>query len=75
MLSFPPPLGFPRVISHIIIIIIITVQLIQRLGYWLDDRGSIPGKGMEFLLLPPRPDLLWGPTNLPNGYMVLFSWR
>jgi hypothetical protein len=27
-------------------------------GYWLDSRGSILGRGTDFLSSPPRPDRL-----------------
>jgi hypothetical protein len=36
---------------------------------WLDDRGSIPGRGREFFSSLPRSDRLWGPPSLlSNGY-------
>jgi len=34
-------------------------QSVQRLGYGLDDRGSIPGKGRIFFSLCPHPDWFW----------------
>jgi len=40
----------------------------QKLGYGLDDLGSIPGGGINGIFSPPRPDPLWGPPSiLPNG--------
>jgi hypothetical protein len=38
-------------------------QSVWGLGYWLDDRGSIPGRGWEFFSSPPRPARLWGPQR------------
>jgi hypothetical protein len=43
------------------------------LGYGLDDRGSrvrFPGGGggWEFFSSPPRPERLWGPPSISNGY-------
>jgi hypothetical protein len=45
--------------------------------YWLafgpDDRGSFPGRGRDYFSLPPRPNRLWGPSNLLiNGYRSSF---
>jgi hypothetical protein len=41
--------------------------------YGLDDRGSIPGRGMRFLSSPQLSDALWGPYSLlPNGYREIF---
>jgi hypothetical protein len=39
-------------------------QTVLWLGYWLEDRGSIPGRDRDFFYSPPRPDWLWGPRNL-----------
>jgi len=47
----------------------------QWLGYVLDGRGSITGRGRDFSSLPPRPDRLWGTSSLlSNGYRRLFPW-
>jgi len=45
-----------------------------RLGYGLDDRGSIPGSSNEgFFSSPLHPDQLWGlPSLLSSGYWGLF---
>jgi len=44
-------------------------QAVQCLDCGLDDRGSIPGTGRDFLSSPPRPDWLWGSSSfLSNGY-------
>jgi len=38
-------------------------------GYWLDEWGSIPGRGLVLLSSPPLPDRPWGsPSLLFNGY-------
>lgn len=43
------------------------------MGYGLDVRGSIPGRGMRFFFYPRCPDRLWGPpTLLFNGVWGLF---
>jgi hypothetical protein len=39
------------------------IYLITLLGYGLEDRISIPGRGCEFFL-SPRPDRLWGQPSL-----------
>jgi hypothetical protein len=42
-------------------------------GYWLDNQGSIPGKGKIFVSVSERPDRVWGPPSLlSNGYRGLF---
>jgi hypothetical protein len=39
------------------------------MGYGLDGRGSIPGRGKEFFSSPQRSDWLWDPSSLlSNGY-------
>jgi hypothetical protein len=43
-------------------------------GYGLDDRGvgvRVPVESRIFFS-PRRPDLLWGPPSLSNGYAGLF---
>jgi hypothetical protein len=43
------------------------------MGYGLDGRGSIPGRGKRFSSNPQRPDQLWGPPNLlSNEYWGLY---
>jgi hypothetical protein len=39
----------------------ITINVIFSMwtGYWLDGRGSIPGKGKRFFSVPQHPDRLW----------------
>jgi hypothetical protein len=45
------------------------VQSVQRQGYGLGDRGSIPGRGWELFSSPPGSDRFWGPPSLlSNGY-------
>jgi hypothetical protein len=40
------------------------------MGYGLDGRGLIPGKGKRFFSTPQLLNRLWGPPNLlSNGYM------
>jgi len=42
------------------------------LCYGLDDRSSIPGRGLYFFS-SQRPDRLWGPLSLlSNDYLGLF---
>jgi hypothetical protein len=42
--------------------------------YGLDDRGSITGRGTDFVTSPPRPGRLWGPPRpLTNEYRGLLS--
>jgi hypothetical protein len=44
-------------------------QSIQRLGYRLDGRGSIPRRGRDFISSLPRRDRFRGPPSfLSNGY-------
>jgi hypothetical protein len=45
-------------------------QSVWRLGYELDDWGSIPGRGKdEIFSLPSCPDQHWEPPSLlSNGY-------
>jgi hypothetical protein len=51
------------------------MNLDSSVGYGLDDRGSIPVRGWEFLSSPPRPDWLWGPSSLPsNGHHGFLPW-
>jgi hypothetical protein len=38
------------------------------LGYRLNDQGSSPSRGWEFLSSPPRPDRLWGPPSLLSNW-------
>jgi hypothetical protein len=39
------------------------------LGYELDDRGLMAGRGWDFLSSRQRRDLLWGhPDSYTNGY-------
>jgi hypothetical protein len=33
------------------------------MGYGLDSRGSITGKGKKFVSTPQCPDRLWGPLT------------
>jgi hypothetical protein len=42
---------------------------ISCIGYGLDDRGSFPGRGSDWIVSsPPRPDQFWSPsTLLSNG--------
>jgi len=52
-------------------------QPVQRLGYGLDDRYSIPGRSNDRICFssPPRADRLWGPPSLlSNGYRRLIPW-
>jgi hypothetical protein len=43
-------------------------QSVEWLGYKLEGRGSIPGRGWEFFS-PPRPDLFWdSPGPLSSRY-------
>jgi len=45
----------------------------EGLGYGLDDRDSIPGRGKEFISLLSCPERLWGLHSfLSNGYQELF---
>lgn len=45
-----------------------SVALSIRLGYGMDNRRSIPGRGNRFFSSPERPDPLWGPPRLlTNG--------
>jgi hypothetical protein len=39
-------------------------QSVWRLGYRLDDWGSIPSRGWEFSSSLPCPDWLWGPPPI-----------
>jgi hypothetical protein len=43
-------------------------------GYGLDDLGVGVGVpvGSRIFTFPFRPDRLWGPPNLSNGYRSLF---
>jgi hypothetical protein len=45
-------------------------QLVQSLGFGLDDQGSILGRGSNGIFSsPPRPYRLWGPPSLlSDGY-------
>jgi hypothetical protein len=48
-------------------------QPVQWLGYGLDNRSSITGKGRDFFFLRPRLYRLWGPLSiLFNGYRDSF---
>jgi hypothetical protein len=43
------------------------------LGYGLDERSSIPGRGWEFFSSPLCPDWIWAPPSLPSsGYQGFF---
>jgi hypothetical protein len=45
-------------------------------GYGLDDRGvgvRVP-VGSRIFSSPRRPDRLWGPPSLSNGYQGLLPW-
>jgi hypothetical protein len=56
----------------------VIAQSIQRLGYGLDDRGSITGRSNDeiFSSLPSSPDRLWSPPSLlSNEYQGLFPWE
>jgi hypothetical protein len=44
----------PLFLTDLIILIIYDIAT----GYWLDQRGSIPGRGNRFLPTPQRPDRL-----------------
>jgi len=37
-------------------------ESVQKIGYRLDDRGSIPGSDNDGISPPPRPDRLRGST-------------
>jgi len=53
-------------------------QSVWRLGWGLDDRGSIPGRDNDGILFcsPSRPDWLCSPTTLlSNGNRLFFSRR
>jgi hypothetical protein len=43
------------------------------MGYGLDRRSSIPGRGKIFFSIPQRPEWLWGPPGLlSNGHRGSF---
>jgi hypothetical protein len=42
------------------------------MGYQLDDRSSISGRGKKFSSTPQSPNRLWGPSSpLYSGYRAL----
>jgi len=40
-----------------------SVNMVTR-SYKLDEERSVPGRGKDFLSLPPRSDRLWDPFSL-----------
>jgi hypothetical protein len=48
---------------------------VKRLVYFCHiNRGSIPGKGNDWIFSLPRPDRFWGPPRLlTNGYLGALS--
>jgi hypothetical protein len=52
---------------------IIRTSVSIAMGYWLDGRGLIIGRGKRFFSTPQRPDRLWSPPSLlSNGYWWWF---
>jgi hypothetical protein len=51
-----------RFVVPIIMIIIIIIIIIMETDYWLDGRGSLPGRGKNFSSAQ-RSDPLWGPHS------------
>jgi hypothetical protein len=52
----------------------------SSLGYGLDDRGSIPGRGWNFFLLATASGAALGPTQLPVRWLLgvlspVVKWR
>jgi hypothetical protein len=55
---------------------LLLMKSVWWLGYGLEERGSIPGRGRDiYFFSPPRPDWLWSPSSLlSNGCRGLILW-
>jgi hypothetical protein len=61
-----PRIFNPNTLLFIEILLLVSAGITVGIatGYWLDGRGSFPGRDRRLFSTPHLPDRLWGPPSL-----------